>query len=96
MQRAVPILHIKDYPTAITYYVQWLGFKVDWEFRLEPSFPVYMQISRDGLMLHLSQHQGDNPGGVKCHIDVDDLDGLVTEWKARPKPELLKASERRP
>jgi hypothetical protein len=83
MQRTVPILHIEDYEDAKAYYIDWLGFRIDWEFRFEPTFPVYMQISRDGLVFHLSQHKGDNPGGVMCHVDVDDLDALVTEWKVR-------------
>lgn len=83
MQRTVPILHIDDYAEARTYYVDWLGFGIDWEFRFEPRLPVYMQVSRDGLVLHLSEHQGDNPGGVMCHVDVDDLDALVAEWTHR-------------
>jgi hypothetical protein len=83
MQRAVPMLHIDDYEEAKAYYVDWLGFGIDWEFRFEPTFPVYMQVSRDGLVFHLSEHQGDNPGGVKCHVEVDDLDALVAEWKHR-------------
>ena len=83
MQRTVPMLHIESYEKAKAYYVDWLGFTIDWEFRLEPTLPVYMQVSRDGLVLHLSEHQGDNPGGVKCHVDVDDLDALVAEWKSR-------------
>jgi uncharacterized glyoxalase superfamily protein PhnB len=87
MQRTVPILHIDGYEEATAFYVGWLGFKIDWEFRLEPAFPVYMQVSRDGLVFHLSQHKGDNPGGVMCHVDVDDLDALVAEWKVR-RPEF--------
>ena len=83
MQRTVPMLHIEDYEEAKAYYVDWLGFGIDWEFRFEPTLPVYMQVSRAGLVLHLSQHEGDNPGGVKCHVDVDDLDALVAEWKSR-------------
>jgi hypothetical protein len=47
MQRTVPILHIGSYEEAKAYYVDWLGFKIDWEFRFEPTFPVYMQVSRD-------------------------------------------------
>ena len=70
MQRTVPILHIDNYEQAKSYYVDWLGFEVDWEFRLEPGFPVYMQVSREGLVLYLSEHKGDNPGGVTCHVEV--------------------------
>ena len=74
MQRTVPILHIDSYEEAKAYYVDWLGFEIDWEFRFEPTFPVYMQVSRDGLVFHLSEHKGGNPGPVMCHVDVDDLD----------------------
>ncbi len=86
MQRTVPILHIDGYEDATAYYVDWLGFRIDWEFRFEPAFPVYMQISRDGLVFHLSQHEGDNPAGVVCHVDVDDLDALIAERRSR-RPE---------
>ncbi|HEX4003421.1 MAG TPA: glyoxalase superfamily protein [Candidatus Acidoferrales bacterium] len=83
MQRTIPILHIDSYEKAKAHYVDWLGFAIDWEFRYERGFPVYMQVSREGLVLHLSEHKGDNPGGVLCHVDVDDLDALVAEWKAK-------------
>jgi len=83
MQRTVPIFHIHSYAQAKDFYVDWLGFTIDWEFRLEPGFPVYMQVSREGLVLHLSEHKGDNPGGTMCHVDVEDLDALMQEWKAR-------------
>jgi uncharacterized glyoxalase superfamily protein PhnB len=83
MQRTVPILHIESYEEAKAYYVDWLGFKIDWEFRFEPTFPVYMQVSRDGLVLHLSQHKGGNSGPSMCHVDVDDLDALMVEWKSQ-------------
>jgi uncharacterized glyoxalase superfamily protein PhnB len=92
MQRTVPMLHIEGYAEATEYYVDWLGFRIDWEFRLDPAFPVYMQVSRDGLVLHLSQHKGDNPGGVKCHVDVDDLDSLVAEWRGR-RPDFAQEVE---
>ncbi len=92
MQRTVPILHIDGYEEAKAFYVDWLGFKIDWEFRLEPTFPVYMQVSRGGLVFHLSQHEGDNPCGVMCHLDVDDLDALVEEWRIR-RPDFTQEIE---
>ena len=36
-----------------------LGFRVDWEHRFRRAAPLYMQVSRDGLVLHLSEHHGD-------------------------------------
>lgn len=38
-------------------------FRVDWEHRFEPGFPLYLQVSRDGLVLHLSEHHGDGSPG---------------------------------
>ncbi|MDB6102157.1 MAG: putative Glyoxalase/bleomycin resistance protein/dioxygenase [Gammaproteobacteria bacterium] len=92
MQRTIPVLHVDSYEKAKAYYVDWLGFTIDWEFRLEPEFPVYMQVSREGLLLHLSEHKGDNPDGVMCHVDVDDLDALMTEWKAK-RPDFAQETE---
>ncbi len=83
MQRTIPMLYIEDYDQAKVFYIEWLGFQVDWEYRYGPEFPVYMQVSRDGLLLHLTEHKGDNPPGIKCHVEVDDLDALVHEWKSR-------------
>lgn len=83
MERTVPILPIHSYEVAKAFYVDWLGFKIDWEFRFEPTLPVYMQVSRGGLVFHLTEHKGGNPGPVMCHIDVNDLDALMAEWKSR-------------
>ncbi|MEM7549685.1 MAG: glyoxalase superfamily protein [Bacteroidota bacterium] len=62
--KAVPTFRILDYKTAITFYVDFLGFSIDWEHRFEPSDPVYMQISNDGLMLHLSENERFKTGNI--------------------------------
>jgi catechol 2,3-dioxygenase-like lactoylglutathione lyase family enzyme len=57
-------LRIFDEAKAREFYVGFLGFKVDWEHRFEPGLPLYLQVSRDGCVLHLSEHHGDaSPGG---------------------------------
>jgi catechol 2,3-dioxygenase-like lactoylglutathione lyase family enzyme len=45
-QRTVPIFRIFSLEKAREFYLDFLGFKVDWEHRFEPDSPVYMQISR--------------------------------------------------
>jgi uncharacterized glyoxalase superfamily protein PhnB len=92
MQRTVPILCIDNYEEAKAYYVDWLGFKIDWEFRFESTFPVYMQVSRDGLVFHLSEHKGGKFGPAMCHVEVDDLDALIAEWKGR-RPDFTQEIE---
>src|SRR6266850_539584 len=51
--RTTPILRIFDEAKAKEFYVEFLGFKVDWEHRFEPGLPLYMQVSKDECVLHL-------------------------------------------
>lgn len=66
-QGAVPIIRIFDVAKAREFYLDFLGFDTDWEHRYGDNFPLYTQISRGGLRLHLSEHSGDaTPGGNMC------------------------------
>ncbi|HRP79560.1 MAG TPA: glyoxalase superfamily protein [Aquamicrobium sp.] len=66
-EQAVPIVRIFDVAKAHEFYLGFLGFSVDWEHRYGDNFPLYTQVSRAGLRLHLSEHAGDaTPGGNMC------------------------------
>ena len=58
-QKTIPILRIFDVARAKEFYVGFLGFTVDWEHHFEENAPAYLQVSRAGLTLHLSEHHGD-------------------------------------
>ncbi|KFC67017.1 glyoxalase superfamily protein [Massilia sp. LC238] len=84
MLRALaPILRIFDEAKAREFYVDFLGFKVDWEHRFEPGLPLYLQVSRDGCVLHLSEHHGDCCPGAAMRIEVGDIDAYQAELAAR-------------
>lgn len=62
-----PILRIFDVAKAQEFYLGFLGFRTDWEHRYGENFPLYTQISRGDLVLHLSEHAGDaTPGATLC------------------------------
>jgi uncharacterized glyoxalase superfamily protein PhnB len=62
---AIPILRIFDVEKAMEFYRDFLGFTLDWEHRYGDSFPLYAQMSRAGIKLHLSEHHGDaSPGST--------------------------------
>ena len=64
-KRVVPIFRIFSLEKAREFYLGFLGCKVDWEHRFAPDAPVYMQVSRGELVVHLSEHHGDGtPGSV--------------------------------
>ena len=74
-----PILRIFDEAKAKEFYVGFLGFRVDWEHRFGPGTPLYMQVSRDGCVLHLSEHHGDGTPGSAIRVQTSDVDFLHTE-----------------
>lgn len=73
MTQAIPILRIFDLARAREFYLDYLGFTVDWEHRFEPDTPVYMQVSLGGLVLHLSEHHGDACPGSTVFVRVRGL-----------------------
>ncbi len=66
--KVIPTLRIFDYPKAIEFYIGWLGFTIAWENRFEENAPVYMEIEKDGITLHLSEHHGDGTPGTHVFI----------------------------
>ena len=79
----IPILRIFDATKAREFYVDFLGFRVDWEHRFERSLPLYMQISRNGCVLHLSEHYGDCCPGAAVRIETDALDAFYDELASK-------------
>jgi uncharacterized glyoxalase superfamily protein PhnB len=79
----VPILRIFDEQKAKAFYADFLGFAVDWEHRFEPSLPLYLQVSRGGTRLHLSEHHGDATPGSTVRIETQGIDALHAELAAK-------------
>ena len=69
-----PIFRVFDYDKAIEFYVDWLGFTIDWEHEFEPGTPKYLQVSLRDIILHLSEHHGDGSPG--SHINIDEFENL--------------------
>ncbi len=83
IDHAIPILRIFSEEAAVDFYVGYLGFSIDWEHRFKPELPLYLQVSRSGLVLHLSEHHGDGTPGTALWIAVDDVEGLQAELKGK-------------
>jgi len=68
IEEVIPVLRIFDYKKAIEFYVDWLGFKINWEHTFDENTPVYLEIERDGLLIHLSEHHGDGTPGTNVFV----------------------------
>jgi uncharacterized glyoxalase superfamily protein PhnB len=77
--KPTPILRIFDEAKAREFYIDFLGFKVDWEHRFEPGTPLYMQVSKGNCTLHLTEHVGDCCPGAAMRIGTNALDAFHAE-----------------
>ncbi|HET6467939.1 MAG TPA: glyoxalase superfamily protein [Geminicoccaceae bacterium] len=82
-RRVIPMLRIFSVEKALEFYVGFLGFTLDWEHRFDAEAPVYMQVSRRGLVLHLTEHHGDCCPGAAVFVDTIGLDELHAEITSR-------------
>ena len=88
----IPVLRIFDVARAKAFYLDFLGFTLDWEHRFEPDLPLYAQVSRSGVKLHLSEHYGDGTPGSVVYIAVENISDFLRELHdkrasfARPDP----------
>jgi uncharacterized glyoxalase superfamily protein PhnB len=71
--RVIPVLRMFDYAKAVEFYIDWLGFVIDWEHRFDDNAPLYMQISKGEAVFHLSEHHGDGSPGMKVIIETSGL-----------------------
>jgi predicted enzyme related to lactoylglutathione lyase len=83
LQAAIPILRIFSVEKARDFYLDFLGFTWDWEHRFEAGLPLYAQVHRDGLVLHLSEHHGDATPGSAVFVRMQGVDAFHAEVSAK-------------
>ena len=81
--KTTPILRIFDEAKAKEFYIDFLGFRVDWEHRFEEGLPLYMQISKDDCIIHLSEHHGDCSPGAAIRIETNELEAFQKQLLAK-------------
>ncbi|TRB06261.1 VOC family protein [Agrobacterium tumefaciens] len=81
-ERTFPIVRIFDEAKAREFYVDFLGFGIDWEHRFGDNFPLYMQVSRAGMGLHLSGHHGDATPGSNIFVTMRGVHAFQQELAA--------------
>ncbi|WP_166349138.1 glyoxalase superfamily protein [Phytoactinopolyspora limicola] len=83
LDSAIPIVRIFSVDKAMEFYVDFLGFTLEWEHRFEPGLPLYAQVSRSGLTLHLSEHHGDASPGSNVFVRMTGIDSFHRELLAK-------------
>lgn len=92
----IPVFRIFDSRLAKSFYLDWLGFQLDWEHQFDGNGPRYLQVSRDAVILHLSEHYGDCTPGAKAIVNLDDVEAYHRELHSRPNPNMRPGVELEP
>ena len=82
-QTVIPQFRITDARRSLAFYREGLGFAVDWEHRFEPGFPVFMQLTRNGQSIYLTEHAGDCEVGGAAYFIVADVDACHSDFAAQ-------------
>jgi catechol 2,3-dioxygenase-like lactoylglutathione lyase family enzyme len=93
-KRAIPMVRIFSLEKAKEFYLDFLGFALDWEHRFEEGTPVYMQISRGDLRLHLTEHYGDCCPGSNVFVEMTGIDEFHREISAKNHEHMRPGVER--
>ena len=81
--RTCPIMRIFDEAKARDFYLGFLGMRLDWEGRFSADAPLYAQVSRGGLTLHLSEHHGDATPGSTVFVSTENVRAYHAELVAK-------------
>jgi catechol 2,3-dioxygenase-like lactoylglutathione lyase family enzyme len=86
LKGVIPILDVRDVEAALRFYVERLGFQVDFRYEEDPNNCA--GVSRGDVYLHMQwQHEGHfrdgTAGRLRVRIVVDDPDALFEEYRAK-------------
>ncbi len=79
----IPILRMFSVDKAKEFYLDYLGFHLDWQHKFPEVAPIYMQVSRAGLVLHLSEHYGDGTPGSHVYVQMEGIEEYHRELTAK-------------
>jgi uncharacterized glyoxalase superfamily protein PhnB len=82
-QTVIPQLRITSASISLPFYLDGLGFAVDWKHQFEPGFPVFAQITRAGQTLFLTEHTGDCQVGGAVYLLVPDVVDCYRQFTQR-------------
>lgn len=81
-QTVIPQLRITRAADSLPFYVQGLGFAIDWQHQFEPGFPLFLQLTRQGQTIFLTEHTGDCQVGGAVYFVVPDADECFRAFSA--------------
>jgi uncharacterized glyoxalase superfamily protein PhnB len=82
-QTVIPQLRITHADRSLQFYEHGLGFVIDWKHQFKPGFPLFLQLTRHGQTIFLTEHTGDGEVGGAVYFVVPDVDRCFAEFTER-------------
>jgi hypothetical protein len=83
---SIPVIRMLEEAGTRAFYVDYLGFFIDWEHRFRPEpadSPLCIQVSIGAAKLHLDGHADESKPTSEVRIPVKDLGGLAQHLRTR-------------
>jgi catechol 2,3-dioxygenase-like lactoylglutathione lyase family enzyme len=81
-QPAIPVIGVLSAQLAKDFYISFLGFAFDWG-EPHPERPMYAQISRSGVAIHLNEHERAASPGSEIFIRMNGLEAFHRELSTK-------------
>ena len=83
LRSTISLLRVTDARKSQSFYRDMLGFETTWEYDPGDGHPIFLEVSRDAVSFHLSEHEGDGPRGIQVYVNVVDAVTLHDEFALR-------------
>lgn len=80
-QTVIPQLRTSNAQRSLAFYVDGLGFTVDWKHQFGPGYPLFFQLTRAGQTLFLTEHSGDCQVGGAVYFLIPDARACHAEFR---------------
>ena len=80
LESTISMLRVTDARASEKYYCEKLSFQKSWEYDPGDGNPVFIEVTRDKVSFHLSEHEGDGPLGIQIYVNVADAQILYDEF----------------
>ena len=93
LHRTISTLRVSDARASEELFCGKLGFHKTWEYDPGDGYPVFIEVTRDSVSFHLSEHEGDGPMGIQVYVSVSDALALYDEFTAKGVVTISEPSE---
>ena len=73
LEQVIPVLRVSDIDIAKDFYLSFLKFDFDWEYKIKNGCYNYLQISKGKCILHLTEYCENDFSRTEIRIETEDL-----------------------